>query len=163
MIGTLRDYRFNKDIDDIRGSTIYGPGQEKLGKIDDVVFDRDTGNINYLIVDTGGWLRSRRFLIPPDRVQAYTENDKDFFINLSKAEIERFPALDEKVLESEKEFSNYETTYRSSWTSPPTSATGTASSHSPLSARFVRFQDEVTHNRESICRSEADVSRRKVS
>src|SRR5919204_1576022 len=148
MISTLRDYRFNKDVDDIRGSTIYGPGQEKLGKIDDVVFDRDTGNINYLIVDNGGWLRSRRFLVPPDRVQAYTENDKDFFVNLSKAEIERFPALDEKVLESEKDFSNYETTYRSAWTSPLTGATRTASSHSPLSQRFVRFQDEVVRNRE---------------
>ena len=34
MIGTLRDYRFNKDVEDIRGSTIYGPGEEKLGKID---------------------------------------------------------------------------------------------------------------------------------
>ena len=41
MYGTLRDYRFNKDIDDIRGSAVYGPDDEKLGKIDDVIFDSD--------------------------------------------------------------------------------------------------------------------------
>jgi len=107
MFSTLRDYRFNKDIDDIRGSAIYGPGDEKLGKIDDVVFDRDSGQIKYLIIDTGGWLKSRRFLVPPDRVQPSPENDKDFVVNLSKAEIERFPALDEKVLDSDKDFSAY--------------------------------------------------------
>jgi hypothetical protein len=39
MYSTLRDYRFNRDIDDIRGSSVYGPGDEKLGKIDDVIFD----------------------------------------------------------------------------------------------------------------------------
>jgi sporulation protein YlmC with PRC-barrel domain len=162
MFSTLRDYRFNKDIDDIRGSTIYGPGDEKLGKIDDVVFDRDSGQIKYLIVDTGGWLKSRRFLVPPDRVQPSSENDKDFVVNLSKAEIERFPALDEKVLDSDKDFSGYETTYRSSWTAPPAArAAGTVPSQSPLSPRFVRFQDEIGRDRDRICGT--DVSRRKVS
>jgi sporulation protein YlmC with PRC-barrel domain len=162
MISTLRDYRFNKDIDDIRGSAIYGPGEQKLGKIDDVVFDGETGNIKYFIVDTGGWLKSRRFLVPPDHVQTYPENEKDFFINLSKAEIERFPALDGKVLESERDFTSYETSYRSSWTSPPASAAATASSHSPLSPRFLRFQDEIVRNREGICGTDREVPRRKV-
>ena len=60
MYTTLRDYRFNKDMDDIRGSAVYGPTDEKLGKIDDVVFDSNSGLIRYLVVDTGGWLKSRR-------------------------------------------------------------------------------------------------------
>jgi sporulation protein YlmC with PRC-barrel domain len=72
MYSTLRDYRFNKDIDDIRGSAVYGFGEEKLGKIDDVVFDPDTGQIQYLVVDTGGWLKSRRFLLPPSRFRPKT-------------------------------------------------------------------------------------------
>jgi hypothetical protein len=38
MYTTLRDYRFKQDIDDIRGSAVYGPGDEKLGKVDDFRF-----------------------------------------------------------------------------------------------------------------------------
>ncbi len=45
--GLLRDYRF-EDLgteDDIRGANIYGRDDEKLGKIDDVIFDHSTGSI----------------------------------------------------------------------------------------------------------------------
>jgi sporulation protein YlmC with PRC-barrel domain len=70
MYTTLRDYRFGRDIDDIRGSSVYGADDEKIGKIDDVVFDSNSGQIRYLVVDTGGWLTSRRFLLPPDALRA---------------------------------------------------------------------------------------------
>ena len=45
-IGTLRDYRFtnvDEATDDIRGAKVYGLDDEKLGKIDDVIFDHATG------------------------------------------------------------------------------------------------------------------------
>ena len=37
--GMLREYRFTDTADDIRGSKLYGLKEEKLGKIDDVIFD----------------------------------------------------------------------------------------------------------------------------
>ena len=40
--GTLRDYHFtdiDETTDDIRGAKVYGLNDEKLGKIDDVIFD----------------------------------------------------------------------------------------------------------------------------
>lgn len=66
--GTLRDYRFqdtDKIRDDIRGSKVYGINDEKLGKIDDVIFDHTMGTIRYAVVDTGGWLSSKKFIVPP--------------------------------------------------------------------------------------------------
>ena len=54
--GTLGDYRFSDTQEaalDIRGAKIYGPGDHKLGEIDDVVFDEATGAIVFLVVDTG--------------------------------------------------------------------------------------------------------------
>jgi sporulation protein YlmC with PRC-barrel domain len=162
MYGTLRDYKFNKDIDDIRGSAVYGFGDEKLGKIDDVIFDSNTGQIRYLVVDTGGWLKSRRFLVPPEHVQP--KDDKDFKVSLTKSEIEKFPALDERVLESEKDFNSYETNYRSSWSSQRSpSQSATVATQSPLSPRFLRFQDEVARDRERICGVGSSVSRRRAS
>ena len=146
MYSTLRDYRFNKDIDDIRGSSVYGPGDEKLGKIDDVIFDSDNGQIRYLVVDTGGWLSSRRFLVPPEELQPSANHDNDFAVNMTKAQIERFPALDEKVIEDKQKFENYDKSYRSSWT------TNEPSTRKPTSStRLSGFQNEIVRNRSTIC------------
>lgn len=50
--GTLKDFRVADAAEDIRGSHLYGLEDEKLGKIDDVIFDHSTGNIRYVVVDT---------------------------------------------------------------------------------------------------------------
>ncbi len=34
----------------------------------DVVFDSDTSKVTYAVVDTGGWLKSNRFLVPADHI-----------------------------------------------------------------------------------------------
>ena len=165
MFTTLRDYRFNKDIDDIRGSAVYGPDGEKLGKVDDVVFDGDSGRVQYLVIDTGGWLKSRRFLVPPNQVQPSREHENEFHVNLTKAQIERFPALDESVFEDKNKFENYQADYNKSWSAA--SSGREIPSQSPLSPRFLTFQDEITRNRSSIGRppvsTTADEVRRKVS
>jgi sporulation protein YlmC with PRC-barrel domain len=154
MYTSLRDYRFNRDIDDIRGSSVYGPGEEKLGKIDDVIFDSDSGQIRYLVVDTGGWLRSRRFLVPPEELQPSGAHEGDFSVNMTKNQIEAFPALDEKVLEDKQKFEDYDRAYRTSWTSGP-------SARKPAtSTRLSTFQNEITQNRDTIC---GTTTTRKVS
>ena len=82
MYTTPRDYRFDKNIDDIRGSAVYGPGDEKLGKIDDVIFESSNGRIRYLVTDTGGWLSSRRFLVPTEEVQPLATHDNDCAVTI---------------------------------------------------------------------------------
>ena len=145
MYTSLRDYRFNRNIDDIRGSAVYDPADDKLGKIDDVIFDSDNGQIRYLVVDTGGWLNSRRFLVPPEELQPSASHEKDFSTNLTKSQIERFPALDEKVLTDKDEFERFDKSYRSFWTP-------TAPGKRPaVSTRLSSFQDEIVQDRSTIC------------
>ena len=63
--GLPRNYRFSDSseaAEDIRGAKLYGLDEEKLAKIEDVIFDHSTGLIRYAVVDTGGWLSSKRFL-----------------------------------------------------------------------------------------------------
>jgi uncharacterized protein YrrD len=43
--GLLKDYRLSEAAEDIRGTTLYGMREEKLGKIDDVIFDHSSGDI----------------------------------------------------------------------------------------------------------------------
>jgi sporulation protein YlmC with PRC-barrel domain len=117
--GMLRDYRFTDAAEDIRGAKLYGLDDEKLGKIDDVIFDHSTGLIRYVVVDTGGWLTTKQFIVPADRLRASAKHDDDFEVNLTKAQVESFPPYTETYLESDEQWSDYEGRYRSKWEADP--------------------------------------------
>jgi sporulation protein YlmC with PRC-barrel domain len=120
--GTLGDYRFNdteEAASDIRGAKVYGPDDEHLGKIDDVVFDRASGAIVYVVIDTGGWLSSNKFIVPPREVRPSVQHEHDFLVNLTKQQIERLPAYDGKTLTSQDKWEEYERWYRSKWEEDP--------------------------------------------
>ena len=117
--GVLRDYRFPESADDIRGATLYGVDDKKLGKIDDVIFDHTTGNISYIVVDTGGWLTTRKFLVPADRLRESTEHEDDFSVDLIKEQIEKLPPYNEKDLQTNEGWADYEGRYRSQWETGP--------------------------------------------
>ena len=120
--GTLRDFQFiqsGEDLEDVRGSHVYGLNDEKLGKIDDVIFDHSSGDIRYVVVDTGGWLSSNKFIVPADQIRPSAEHEDDFAIDLSKEQIESFPAYNEKDVEAEDKWTDYENRYRSKWEAKP--------------------------------------------
>lgn len=117
--GTLRDMRFADASEDIRGSQLYGLNDEKLGKIDDVIFDHSSGTIRYVVVDTGGWLNTKRFIVPADRLRASAKHNNDFEVPLNKEQVEDFPPYQESDLESENKWSGYENRYRSKWETGP--------------------------------------------
>ena len=117
--GTLRDYSLlnsqTENAADIRGASIYGLGDKKLGKIDDVIFDHTTGNIHYVVVDTGGWLSSKKFIVPPQQLRASSTHKDDFEISLTEDQIEKFPSYDDSAVESEGKWRDYESRYQDSW------------------------------------------------
>jgi sporulation protein YlmC with PRC-barrel domain len=114
--GTLGDYRFadtREAASDIRGSKVYGANDQHLGKIDDVVFDEATGAILYLVVDTGGWLSSKKFLVPPQEIRPSVQHEDDFLVDLTKEQIESFPPYYGKTLNTEPGWADHEKRYRS--------------------------------------------------
>jgi sporulation protein YlmC with PRC-barrel domain len=117
--GMLRDYRFTDAADDIRGSKLYGLNDEKLGKIDDVIFDHSSGTIRYVVVDTGGWLSTKKFVVPAERLRASAEHKDDFAVDLSKKQVEGFPPYNETDLESDELWADYEGKYRAKWDMGP--------------------------------------------
>ncbi len=120
--GTLGDYRFSDTQEaalDIRGAKLFGPKDEKLGEIDDVVFDEATGAIVFLVVDTGGWLSSNKFVVPPQEIRPSLQHEDDFLVDLTKEQIEAFPPYDGKALTSEEKWADYEKRYRSKWVEKP--------------------------------------------
>jgi sporulation protein YlmC with PRC-barrel domain len=116
LYGNLRDYKFGDANDDIRGTTVYGANDEKLGTIDDVIFDSNSGEMKYVVVDTGGWLNSNKFIVPARQIRETEDAADRYYVSLDKNQIERFPKYDEKSLESENDFGDYEKRYQQSWT-----------------------------------------------
>ena len=119
--GTIRDYRFSdaETADDIRGSSVYGRDDEKLGKIDDVIFDHASGNIQYVVIDTGGWLSSKKFIVSPSRLRASTKHDDDFQMSATKKEIEEFPPYNENDVGDADLWKDYEKRYQAAWHDGP--------------------------------------------
>lgn len=117
--GTLQDRLAGAAGEDVRGASVYGTNDEKLGKIVDVIFDHSTGNIHYAVVDTGGWLRTKKLLVPTEALRASSRHKDDFEAHLSKQQIESFPPFDESDLESDTKWSGYERSYRAKWVADP--------------------------------------------
>ena len=110
--GLLRDYRFSDDVDDVRGAALYGADDEKIGKIDDVIFDHASGTIQYAIVDAGGWLSTKKFLVPANRIRPSSKNEKDFSTDMTKDQIKSLPEYDEKSVGNDKDWDSYQKNYR---------------------------------------------------
>ena len=72
------------------------------GKVDDVIFDHSRGDIHYVVVDTGGWLSSRKFLVPTERLRISSKHDGDFETDLDKKRIEDFPPYREEDVRSKE-------------------------------------------------------------
>ncbi len=140
--GVLGDIAF-EDLQDIRGSEIYGVNDEKLGKIDDVIFDHSSGDIRYVVVDTGGWLTSKKFLVPVNRVSTYGNHEDKFYADLDKERIQMLPEYDEKKLKSESDWSDYEKRYDEGW------KTGTVMYNERTGRTITPPMDQVSGTRTS--------------
>jgi len=108
---TLNKYRFDADVDDIRGAKLFGEGSQQLGKIHDVVFDHATGDIRYFVVAYG---HERRVLVPLDHVFRTVVDEDSFSTDLTSDDLEHLPAFDAQVLENDRQWRNYEKLHRSS-------------------------------------------------
>ena len=64
-------------------------------------------------------------------------HENDFTVKRTKAQIECFPALDEKVLEDKRKIEDYDKLFRSSWT------TGPSTRKPATSNRLSSFQNEL--------------------
>ena len=117
--GLLGVYEFPEAAEDIRGAGLYGRNEEKLGKIKDVIFDHSTGTISYVVVDTGGLFKTRLFLVPAESLRTSSRHEEGYVTHLSKSELETLPSFEEKELESQERWADYEGRYRSKWDTGP--------------------------------------------
>jgi len=112
--GILRDHKM-EDIDDLRGADVYGVNDEKLGTIDDVIFDHSSGDIRYIVLKTGGMLSRKKVMVPANRVEPYGNHDDKFYAELDKERLEMLPEFKEDTMKAQGDWSTYEKDYEKRW------------------------------------------------
>jgi uncharacterized protein YrrD len=65
-----------------------------VGTIDDVLFDDVSSTVRYLVVDTGGWLSSRKVVLTPAALGAVEPGTRQITTALTREQVERSPDLD---------------------------------------------------------------------
>jgi len=88
------------DTIDFDGLDVDSPTGEHLGTVDGFIVDRDTGRPFYVVVDSGGWFKSKRFLMPIGHARLESDNDGDSLeVDISRDRIDRFPGFDKREFE----------------------------------------------------------------
>jgi hypothetical protein len=91
--GDLDDGRVDFDSMDIES-----PTGEHLGDVDGFVVDASTGRPYYIVVDAGGWFKSKEYLLPVGH--AALDSDRQVFVTtLSRQHVDRFPGFDKDEFE----------------------------------------------------------------
>jgi PRC-barrel domain protein len=83
------------DLDGMNVRSIVG---DKLGDVDGIIVDADTGRPYYVVVDSGGWFKSRHYLIPVGHV-TLDASRQALVADLKRDRIERFPGFDKDTFE----------------------------------------------------------------
>jgi sporulation protein YlmC with PRC-barrel domain len=85
--------------DKVEGTTVYNPAGEKLGSIDDLMIDRQTGQVRYAVLEFGGFLGlgTDRYPIPWSMLK-YDDGRSGYIVPLDKMRLEKAPKYsDERV------------------------------------------------------------------
>jgi uncharacterized protein YrrD len=77
----------------INGYTI-AASDGRLGTVHDFLFDDASWRIRWLVVDTGGWLSSRRVLLPPSVLGHPNHEKHEFQVRLTMQEVKDSPTID---------------------------------------------------------------------
>lgn len=103
------------DLDDssktLAGMKVESVSGENLGKVDGFIIDASSGRPYHVVVDAGGWFKSRRFLLPVGHVGLTDTGDKLHLVaDIAKSHIDRYPGFDldefEKLTDEDLEHMN---------------------------------------------------------
>jgi len=83
---------------DFDGMDVQSAAGDKLGDVDGFIVDSDTGRPYYIVVDSGGWFRSKHYLVPVGHA-TFEPSRHVFVAELTRENIGRFPGFDKDTFE----------------------------------------------------------------
>jgi sporulation protein YlmC with PRC-barrel domain len=80
---------------EVIGVTVKNPEGDKLGKIEEIVLDKLSGQVHYVVLSFGGILgMGDKFFAFPWKSISYSKDDKSFILNVSKDKLKGAPGFD---------------------------------------------------------------------
>lgn len=113
--GSLSQHRFSTEADDVRGSPVYDAADQKLGEIEDIIFDHSTGVIHYAVLATADSLPAARILLPARHIRSFLSVQDAFSIDITRRQAASLPAYEPTLLHSAAEWAAYEQQYKDAW------------------------------------------------
>ena len=84
---------------EIIGVKVKNPENENLGEIAEVVIDKQSGKLSYLVLDFGGFLGfGNKFFAVPWSLFLYNNKDDCFTLNVDKQRLKDAPGFDKESL-----------------------------------------------------------------
>jgi len=80
------------------GMHVHGTSADHLGKVDGFVVDAGSGRPYYVVVDAGGWFKSKYFLVPIGHI-AFDRDERRLTADLTRDQVHRFPGFDRDEFE----------------------------------------------------------------
>ena len=81
--------------DQVIGTKVVNSKNEKLGKIYQIVLNKFSGNVNYVVLESGSFLGVGGKLIAlPWKAFSYSEDEQAFFLNLNEKLLDAAPGFD---------------------------------------------------------------------
>jgi hypothetical protein len=85
----------DNDAIDFDGMNVESPTGEHLGDVDGFIVDSDSGRPYYVVVDAGGWFKTRHFLLPIGHAELDAAEDGEaLVVDLNRERIDKFPGFD---------------------------------------------------------------------
>ncbi len=86
------------EVIDFDGLKVRTPGGDKLGEVDGFILDPDAQRAYYIVVDSGGWFSSRKFLVPIGHARIDNDNDA-LVLDVTRDTISKYPEYDRNSFE----------------------------------------------------------------
>lgn len=93
---TYPDYRnqfSDNSLSHIDDYSVYASGDDKVGSVEDGLFDDTTGQFRYLIVDTGVWIFGKKVLLPIGAARFDNSEERVYVDGLTKEQVENLPRV----------------------------------------------------------------------
>ena len=106
---------------DLDGLDVRNGRDDHIGDVEGLLIDSVSGRPRYLVIDSGGWFRSRRFLLPIAHARL-DEDRRTLRVDFDKETINRFPEMRSDRYEAltDEELQSYdEGVWRTSGVTPP--------------------------------------------
>ena len=78
---------------ELDGMKVRNDAGDKLGEVDGLIVDAGSGRTYYVVVDAGGWFKSKHLLMPIGQLTLDADADA-LVVNLTKDQVTRFPGFD---------------------------------------------------------------------